>query len=93
MIFFVAKMREAFALQKLLTFFQQKYWQISDINILNFNDTLTNDIVSFEQPGPDYLEGTPSPKKQTGSNKCVSIGKTGSKNMAVYPYTVTQRSR
>ena len=22
------------------------------MNILNFNDTLTNDIVSFEQPGP-----------------------------------------
>ena len=44
-------MREAFAVQKLLTFFQQKYWQISDINILNFNDTLTNDVVSFEQPG------------------------------------------
>ena len=45
-------MREAFAVQKLLTFFQQKYWQISDINVLNFNDTLTNDVVSFEQPGP-----------------------------------------
>ena len=26
--FFVEKMREAFALQKLLTFFQQKYWHI-----------------------------------------------------------------
>ena len=39
LIFFVDKMREAFALQKLLTFYQQK----------NFNKTLTNDIVSFEQ--------------------------------------------
>ena len=46
-------MREAFAVQKLLTFFQQKYWCIWDINIWNFNDTLTNDVVSFEQPGPD----------------------------------------
>ena len=46
-------MREAFAMQKLLTFFQQKYWCISDINIRNFNETLTNDVVSFEQPGPD----------------------------------------
>ena len=45
-------MREAFAVQKFLTIFQQKYWRISDMNILNFNDTLTNDIVSFEQPGP-----------------------------------------
>ena len=42
-----------FALQKLLTFFQQKYWHIWDINVWNFNETLTNDIVSFEQPGPD----------------------------------------
>ena len=47
--FFVEKMREAFALY----FFNQKYWHISDINILNFNQTLTNDIVSFEQLGPD----------------------------------------
>ena len=31
--FFVEKMREAFALQKLLTLFQQKYWQILDINV------------------------------------------------------------
>ena len=48
-------MREAFALQKLLilTFFQQKKdWHIWDINIWNFNETLTNDIVSFEQLGP-----------------------------------------
>ena len=42
-------MREAFALQKLLTVFQQKYWHILDISIWNFNDTLTNAIVSFEQ--------------------------------------------
>ena len=26
--------------------------KISDINILNFNKTLTYDVVSFEQPGP-----------------------------------------
>ena len=45
-------MREAFAMQKLLTFFQQKYWRKSDINVWNFNETLTNDVVSFEQPGP-----------------------------------------
>ena len=37
-------MRKTFALQ---------YWQISDINVWNFNETLTNDVVSFEQPGPD----------------------------------------
>ena len=46
-------MWEAFALQMLLTFFQQKYWRIWDINIWNFNDMLTKDVVSFEQPGQD----------------------------------------
>ena len=46
-------MREAFAVQKLLTFFfNKKYWQILDINVWNFNETLTNDVVIFEQPGP-----------------------------------------
>ena len=39
----------AFALQKLLTFFQQK---ISAY--VNFNESLTNDVVSFEQLGPDF---------------------------------------
>ena len=49
---FVEKMREVFAVQKLLLFFQQKYLHIWDINIWNLNISLTNDIVSFEQPGP-----------------------------------------
>ena len=48
-------MRDAFALQKLLTFFQQKIFHIWDNNIWNFNETLTNDIVSFEQLGPGFL--------------------------------------
>ena len=34
-------------------FSNKKYWQISDINVWKFNEMLTNDIVSFEQPGPD----------------------------------------
>ena len=38
--------------EKLLSFFQQKYWRKSDINIWNFYDSLTNDVDSFEQPGP-----------------------------------------
>ena len=33
LIFFVDKMSEAFAVQKLLTFFQQKYLRFSDINV------------------------------------------------------------
>ena len=48
-------MSEAFAaVQKLLTFFRQKIMFISDtcINIWNFNETLTNDVFTFEQPGP-----------------------------------------
>ena len=47
-------MREAFALQKLLKFFLQKCWHICGSNIGNFNETLTNDVVSFEQPGPNH---------------------------------------
>ena len=46
-------MREAFVMQKLLTFFQQKYWHLSDINLLNLNETLTDDVVSLEQPDPE----------------------------------------
>ena len=53
---FVEKMREAFALRKLLTFFQQKILAlIWDINVWNFNETLTNDVVSFKQPDSDLL--------------------------------------
>ena len=47
-------MREAFALQKLLTLFPTKH--ISKFKILTFEiffcKMLTNDVVSFEQPGP-----------------------------------------
>ena len=32
-------------------FFNKKYWHISDIYVWNFNETLTNDVVSFEQLG------------------------------------------
>ena len=44
-------MREAFALQKFLTFITEKYWRMLDINIWNFNEMMTNDVISFEQPG------------------------------------------
>ena len=37
-------------------FFNKKYWRISDINILNFNDTLTDDVVTFKQSGPEKKE-------------------------------------
>ena len=32
-------------------FFSKKYFYILDINVWNFTEMLTNDVVSFEQPG------------------------------------------
>ena len=52
LIFFAEKMWVAFALQKLLTFFQQKFQHICVSLDGNFNESSTNDIVSFEQLGP-----------------------------------------
>ena len=40
-------------LQKLLTFFNKNISIYVIFNDQRFNDTLTNDIVSFEQLGPD----------------------------------------
>ena len=48
--FLLKKMRKAFAMQKLLTFFSTN--NIGEFQILTF-ETLTIDIVSFEQLGPD----------------------------------------
>ena len=42
----------AFALQELLTFFNKKFQHICVSLDINFNELLTNDIVSFEQLGP-----------------------------------------
>ena len=40
-------------MQKLLTFLQQKILAyLRYFNIWNFNETLTNYVVSFEQPSP-----------------------------------------
>ena len=46
-------MREAFAVQKLLTFFQPKILAYLRYKRLKFNETLTNDVVNFEEPGPE----------------------------------------
>ena len=43
----------AFAVQKLLTFFQQKISAHLISLDVNFNESLTNDVVSFEQLGPE----------------------------------------
>ena len=48
-------MREAFAISFSL-FFNKKYWRIWEINFWKFNKTLTNEVVSFEQPGPDVFD-------------------------------------
>ena len=45
----------AFANAKLHTFFQQNLRVYAIFNDQSFNDTLTNDIVSFEQLGPVYF--------------------------------------
>ena len=44
-------MREAYC-KSFSHFFNKKYRLIWDIKVWNFNDTLTNDAVSFEQPDP-----------------------------------------
>ena len=36
-------------------FFNTKYWHIWDINVWNFNVSLTNNVVSFEQPGLGHI--------------------------------------
>ena len=57
-------MREAFA-RHFSHFFNKKYWQIADINISNFNEMLTNDVVSFEQLGPDLVQNIREGNKYT----------------------------
>ena len=52
-------------MQKLLTFFSAKNISIYAIsNDQSFNNTLTNDIVSFEQLGPDFQRKNASVAKQ-----------------------------
>ena len=53
LIFFAEKMWVVFALQKLLPFFSKKFQHICITLDVNFNESLTNDVVSFEQLGPD----------------------------------------
>ena len=52
MIFFAEKMWVAFAVQKLLTFFCKTFQHICVSLNVNFKESLTNDIISFEQLGP-----------------------------------------
>ena len=50
LLFFVRKMCESFAVQ-----FSTKNKPICDIYSQNFNETLTNDFVNFEQMAQDCL--------------------------------------
>ena len=49
-------------------FFNKNYRRILDINVLNFNATLTNDVVSFEQPGPGVVLFSILPPFSVGVN-------------------------
>ena len=51
-IFVEQIMREAFALRKLLTFFQQK--KNGNFQILAFDETWNKEVVNFEQPDSDF---------------------------------------
>ena len=58
LIFFAEKCEQllhCFALQKLLTFFQQNFQHICASLDMNFNESLANNIISFEQLGPDVF--------------------------------------
>ena len=41
-------------MQKILAFKKTKKQWICNIPVSNFNETLTNDVVNFEQPAPGY---------------------------------------
>ena len=42
-------------MQKLLTFFSKKFQHICVSLNVNFNESLNNDVVSFEQLGPEVF--------------------------------------
>ena len=58
-IFLLNKCEKLLYLQKLLTFFSKNISVYVIFDDQSFNDTLTNDIVSFEQLGPDVLPHAP----------------------------------
>ena len=54
---FAKKMWVAFANAKATHIFSAKIYMYMPYLMISFNDTLTNDIVSFEQLGPGYFCG------------------------------------
>ena len=55
-------------------FFNKKYWCNSDINIWNFNETLTNDVVSFEHRAQNGLMQTSLWHKPKTINQHTKLG-------------------
>ena len=55
---------------KLLTFFSKKFQHVCVSLDANFNESLTNDIVGFEQLGPDFVDV----QYQLGS-RCLSMSR------------------
>ena len=49
-------MREAFAIKLLRFFSTKKCWHISDTNLQIFSKTLTKDVVTIEQLGPEVSD-------------------------------------
>ena len=66
-------------MQKILTFFQQKT-TVDLAYSRNFNETLTNDVVNFEQPGHGLLHAN---NDDAGCTKLVGFFLRGSFNLNV----------
>ena len=43
------------SIYNILIYFAEKMWVAFALQIVNFNESLTNDIISFEQLGPVWL--------------------------------------
>ena len=53
-VFLLKKLEKLLQMQQLLTFFQQNFSIFAIFYDQSFNNSLTNDIVSFEQLGPVF---------------------------------------
>ena len=77
-------------------FFDKKYWHICYINVWNFNETLTNNVVSFEQPGPDsydtYFFGVCAPESsfyKSGRKQAVLIYQVHRLRVSLFLHKIT----
>ena len=70
-------------IQKLPTFFSKNISVYAMFNDQSFNDTLTNDVVSFEQLGPERLIWNNSNLRQKGL-KCKEHITNWKKNISLH---------